>query len=124
MNLIDLRGCLSAHKGAREDLPFGPDVLVYKVMNKMFALVSWQETPLRISLKCEPHHALVLRSIFDAIIPGYHLNKDHWNTVVLDESITEPLIKEMIDESYRLVVEGLTRSERKQLENLPDRYRT
>jgi len=112
MNLIDLRGCLSAHKGAREDLPFGPDVLVYKVMNKMFALVSWQETPLRISLKCEPHHALVLRSIFDAIIPGYHL------------SITEPLIKEMIDESYRLVVEGLTRSERKQLENLPDRYRT
>lgn len=88
---------------AWEDTPFGPDPLVFKVGKKMFALVSLDAVPLRISLKCDPDDAMVLRRQYSSITPGYHLNKKHWNTLVLDGSLTEDLVFELIDHSYELV---------------------
>ena len=117
MDLDELKATLLARRGAIEELPFGPEVLVYKVAGKMFALVSEDATPLQISLKCEPEHAQFLRGSFPAVQPGYHLNKEHWNTVTLDGSIPAGGIESLIDESYRLVVGGLTKAQRRRLES-------
>ena len=89
MELEILRKILLNKKATTEKLPFGPDALVFKVLGKIFAIVGWQETPLSISLKCEPHHAMALRTMFAAVKPGYHLNKEHWNTVKLDGSLPD-----------------------------------
>jgi predicted DNA-binding protein (MmcQ/YjbR family) len=110
-----LRKYLLAKPGAVEDYPFGPQPLVVKVVGKMFALVTAGDRPLQISLKCEPVQAQFLRNAFPAVQPGYHLNKEHWNTVTLDGSIPEEGIRAMIDDSYRLVVQGLSRAARRQL---------
>jgi predicted DNA-binding protein (MmcQ/YjbR family) len=99
-------------------MPFGPDNLVYKVMNKMYALVPLDADPLTISLKCEPGQALLLRDVYPAVRPGYHMNKKHWNTVTLDGSVPESEMWGMIDDSYDLVVAGLTRAERAALDIL------
>ena len=115
MELEPLRAYLLSRPGAVEDYPFGPQPLVVKVGGKIFALVAADSTPLRISLKCEPAHAQFLRDTFPAVQPGYHLNKEHWNTVVLDGSIPEEGIRAMIDESYRLVVAGLSKAQRSRL---------
>ncbi len=101
--------------------PFDPDVLVYKIMGKMFALISdtGGKSPNKLpqmNLKCDPLHAQELRDVFDAVIPGYHMNKKHWNTVILDGSIPPSEIERMIDHSYTLVVKGLTKKERSQLQ--------
>jgi len=87
-------------------------VLVFKVLGKMFALVSWQATPLKISLKCDPMEALFLRDMYTAVTPGYHLDKRHWNTITLDGSVPEADLHRMIDDSYDLVVRGLKKAER------------
>ena len=116
MKLETLRGWLLAKPGAVATYPFGPQPLVMKVGGKMFALVSENATPLQVSLKCEPAHAQFLRDTFPAVQPGYHLNKEHWNTVTLDGSIPSEGVATMIDESYRLVVRGLSRAARRQLE--------
>ena len=116
MKLESLRAFLLKKKGTTEETPFGPEALVFKVMGKMFALVAWQDKPLRISLKCDPELALTLRHQYQAIQPGYHLSKKHWNTVTLDESIPPDEILEMIDHSYNLVVKGLKKSDRQQLQ--------
>ena len=110
-----LRDRLNSKPGAYEDMPFGPDALVFKVKGKMFALVSWRADPLRISLKCDPFEAEALRDEFDAIGPGYHLNKRHWNTVILDGSVPDFLLQHLIDQSYSLVVSKLKRSEQASL---------
>lgn len=110
MELQALRAHLLDHAGAVEETPFGPEALVYKVHGKMFALVAWQSTPLRVTLKCEPLRALALRDEYPAISPGYHMNKRHWNTVKLDESIDAELLDTLIQHSYDLVVRGLPRS--------------
>src|SRR4029079_17251981 len=102
MQLETLRAYLLSRPGAAEDRPFGPQTLVIKVGGKIFALVSEDATPLDISLKCEPAHAQFLRDSFPAVRPGYHLNKEHWNTVTLDGSIADDGIRAMIEESYRL----------------------
>ncbi len=112
MDLDDLKTYLLARRGATEELPFGPEVLVYKVAGKMFALVAWQERPLTVSLKCEPGQALVWRAVYPAVRPGYHLNKTHWNTLILDGRIPTEDVREMIDHSYERVVAGLTRKQR------------
>jgi predicted DNA-binding protein (MmcQ/YjbR family) len=117
MELETLRAYLLSLPGAVEDHPFGPQPLVMKVGGKIFALVAADATPLNISLKCEPAHAQFLRDAFPAVRPGYHLNKQHWNTVTLDGSIEDVGIHDMIDESYRLVVAGLTKAARARLEN-------
>ena len=117
MKLPDLQSYLLAKKETTEERPFGPEVLVYKVMGKMFALVAWEEDPLDLSLKCDPDEALFLRDIYPSVRPGYHLNKKHWNTVTLDGSVPEKELKRMIDDSYKLVVKGLTKAQRQTLEN-------
>lgn len=116
MDLAALQAYLLSKKGVAEERPFGPEVLVYKVMSKMFSLVAWEANPLTISLKCDPDEALFLRDIYTAVRPGYHLNKKHWNTVTLDGSVPQKEFLRMIDDSYNLVVKGLTKAQRQSLQ--------
>jgi predicted DNA-binding protein (MmcQ/YjbR family) len=107
---------LAAHlPGAVEEQPFGPDVDVMKVGGKIFAILSPGSDPEAISLKCEPGLALELRARYDAVIPGYHLNKRLWNTVHLDGSIPSREVREMLMHSYEQVVAGLSKSVRSSL---------
>lgn len=106
--------CLTK-RGAEETYPFG-EVPVFKVMGKMFALVSVNENPPTITLKCNPTLGQLQREKYPAVKPGYHMNKQHWNTVTVDGSIPPDELREMIDDSYELVVKGLTRAEREALE--------
>jgi predicted DNA-binding protein (MmcQ/YjbR family) len=108
------RACL-ALPGAEETFPFGPENSVFKVAGKMFALSRLKGKPLRVSLKCEPELAEGLRAAHEAIIPGYHLNKRHWNTVTLDGSLPEQMVVEMIEDSYDLVVSKLAKSKQAEL---------
>lgn len=101
--------------GSAEEFPFGEDNSVFKVAGKIFALSALSGRPLRISLKCDPEIALQLRGTYPAITGGYHLNKRHWNTVVLDGSVPERLVREMIEDSYDLVVAGLPKATRERL---------
>ena len=106
--------CLSK-KAAVEDFPFGPDTRVFKVMGKMFGLMPADGTAW-INLKCDPEFARVLRDTYDAVKPGYHMNKRHWNTVHANGDIPDDEIRDMIDDSYRLVVKGLKKADREKLE--------
>lgn len=115
MELKQLATYLLTKKGTTEETPFGPEALVYKVVGKMFALVAWQEDPLHVSLKCEPGQAMFLRDMYPAVRPGYHMNKTHWNTVALDGTVPDEEVLAMIDDSYDLVVKGLTRAQREDL---------
>ena len=109
------RACL-ALTGAEETFPFGPENSVFKVAGKMFAISRLgAEPPLRIGLKCEPALAEGLRAAHAAIIPGYHLNKKHWNTVTLDGSVPERMVVEMIEDSYDLVVAKLPKAKQAEL---------
>jgi len=112
MNFETLRSYLLKKPGAFEDFPFDTVTLVIKVGGKMFALTDITEAPLSLNLKCDPIKAEFLRDRYRAVLPGYHMNKRHWNTVVLDGSIAETEIRSMIDESYDLVVKGLPKSRR------------
>jgi predicted DNA-binding protein (MmcQ/YjbR family) len=95
-------------KGVEETLPFGPDTLVYKVMGKAFALTGLDAVEFRVNLKCHPELALELRDAHPGlIIPGWHMNKKHWNTVYFELGLPKDLLIELIDHSYQLVVEGL-----------------
>jgi len=118
MQLEALRSYLMEKKGVTEEQPFGPDALVYKVMGKMFALIAWEEMPLRITLKCDPEHAVVLRKTYEAVRPGYYMSKRHWNTITLDGTILDGEILEMIDDSYAPVVKGLKKVLRQELESI------
>jgi predicted DNA-binding protein (MmcQ/YjbR family) len=104
--------CLS-FPGSQETFPFGPETSVFKVGGKMFALSQLAQRPLRVSLKCEPALAEQLRDAHAAVIPGYHLNKRHWNTVILDGSLPDQMINDMIEDSYDLVVSKLPASRRR-----------
>jgi len=116
MNAAALRKACLAMTGAEETFPFGPENSVFKVSGKVFAISRLdREPPLRISLKCEPGLAEQLRVSHAAITPGYHLNKRHWNTVVLDGSVPAEEVWELVDHSYDLVVAKLTRAERARL---------
>ncbi len=101
---------------AWHDFPFGPDVYVFKVKDKMFGTLGWEDELARINLKCDPEQALMLRDIFAAVLPGYHMNKAHWNTVLLDGTVPRGELERMIDLSYALVVKRLKKAERVQLE--------
>jgi predicted DNA-binding protein (MmcQ/YjbR family) len=100
------RHCLGL-TGAVEEFPFSPGTSVFKVRGKVFAISRLEATPLTVSLKCEPAIAEQLRGAHPAVRPGYHLNKRHWNTVVLDGSLPDRLVVEMVEDSYDLVVDGL-----------------
>ena len=101
--------------GAIEAFPFGPETSVFKVAGKMFALSMLERTPLEVSVKCEPDLAVGLRESYPAIRPGYHLNKRHWNTLTLDGSLPDQLVRELIEDSYDLVVSALPKRTREQL---------
>jgi predicted DNA-binding protein (MmcQ/YjbR family) len=111
-----VREYLLARPEAWEDFPFGPNVYVYKIARKMFATLSYTDGMARMNLKCEPDEAMALRDIFEAVRPGYHMNKAHWNTVTLDGSVPTGELQRMMDRSYALVVQGLTKRERVGLE--------
>ena len=108
------RHCL-AFPGSEQTFPFGPLTSVFRVENKMFALSQLGKRPLSVSLKCEPLLAEQLREAHPAVRPGYHLNKRHWNTVTLDGSLAERLVRDMIEDSYDLVVSRLPESRRRAL---------
>lgn len=112
MDLPDAISHFLSKSGAEETTPFGPDVLVYKVGGKMFALTVPDDFPSRINLKCDPERSIELRDQYDAVIPGYHMNKRHWNTVILDGSVPTELIRELIDHSYDLVRASLPKKTR------------
>jgi predicted DNA-binding protein (MmcQ/YjbR family) len=104
MNIESLREYCLSKPGVEETLPFGPDTLVYKVNNKVFLLTGLDEAELRFNVKCDPDKALELREEFSCVLPGYHMNKKHWNTIVVDGSVSTKQLKEWIDHSYELVV--------------------
>ena len=103
--------CLSL-PAVEETTPFGPEVLVYKVGGKMFAVTVPDELPHRVGLKCDPDRALDLRDRYEDIVPGYHMNKKHWNTLTLGGRLPNKLIIELIDHSYQLVVASLSKKVR------------
>ncbi len=114
MNIEEFRNYCLAKAGVTEEFPFGENTLVYKVMGKMFTLadVDLFES---INLKCLPEKAVELREKYAGVTPGYHMNKKHWNTVMMDGSIPDKLIYEWIDESYRLVATGLPKKVQEEL---------
>lgn len=116
--MIDLQQlkkyCLSK-KGVSEDFPFDDETLVFKVGSKMFALTNIKEKELKINLKCDPMMAQDLRQEYEAIKPGYHMNKTHWNTVEIDGTIDDNIIEMLIDISYDLVFKGLRKKEREEI---------
>lgn len=112
MHLDDLRQHCLAKPGATEDLPFGPDTLVFRVRGKMFALAGLDAVSPTVNLKCDPERALDLRERYADVQPGYHMNKRHWNTVGLRGSVPAGVVRELVDHSYALVVAGLPRRDR------------
>lgn len=115
VNYSQARDYMLSKPESIEDFPFGKDVAVMKVCGKMFATLSYRKGVAETNLKCEPHQALMLRDLFPAITAGYHMNKKHWNTLVLDGSIPESEIERLIDHSYALVVAGLKKGDRLRL---------
>jgi predicted DNA-binding protein (MmcQ/YjbR family) len=104
MDLPDAISHILSKPGAEESTPFGPDVLVFKVSGKIFALTDPGEYPARLNLKCDPDRAISLRDEYESVLPGYHMNKKHWNTILLDGSLPSSMVRELIDHSYALVV--------------------
>jgi predicted DNA-binding protein (MmcQ/YjbR family) len=118
MDIESFREYCLAKKGVTEGLPFGPEVLVFKVMGKMFALLNLDGWPVRVNLKADPEEIPELREQWpDVILPGYHMNKQHWNTVLI-ERLPEGMVLELTDQSYDLVVNSLPKKIRQELEVL------
>ncbi|HSZ71957.1 MAG TPA: MmcQ/YjbR family DNA-binding protein [Cytophagaceae bacterium] len=117
MNIESFRTYCLSLKGVEEGMPFGDETLVFKVMEKLFALTNI-DTFTSVNLKCDPEKAIELREQYPAIIPGYHMNKKHWNTLVMDGSLSDPMIKELTKDSYDLVVASLTKKSRQELEEI------
>jgi predicted DNA-binding protein (MmcQ/YjbR family) len=115
MDAGDLRDACLRHAGAVEEFPFGPETSVFKVRGKMFALSALDREPLHVSVKCEPELAEQLRNSYSAIRPGYHLNKRHWNTIAVGGDLPDQLVRDMIEDSYDLVVSALPRRVREEL---------
>lgn len=114
MNIETLRDYCLMKPGVAETLPFGPDTLVFKVLDKMFLLVGLNN-PESFNVKCDPERAISLREEYEEVQPGYHMNKTHWNTVFMNGRLTESQLKEMIDHSYALIVAGLPKSKQELL---------
>lgn len=121
MNIESLRDYCLNKKAVTEEMPFGPDTLVFKVMGKVFALTGLDKVPLSINLKSNTEKAIELRENYESnILPGYHMNKKHWNTVILDGHLKPELVLKMINDSYDLVVKGLTKKQQKELKDLDE----
>ena len=114
MTFQEIDAYLLSKQGAIFDYPFDQEVRVYRVAEKIFALMV-DKQPLWINLKCNPMYALELRSIYSSVMPGYHMNKKHWNSVIVEGDVDEKLLKELVDHSYNLIVNGLTKKQREGL---------
>jgi predicted DNA-binding protein (MmcQ/YjbR family) len=117
MSIEELREYCLSKKGVTEDFPFGEDTLVFRVMNKIF-LLTGLEGEIRVNLKCNPVKAVELREQYPAIIPGYHMNKKHWNTIIMDGSLNRDLVLSLVDHSYELVFNSLSKVKKQELKNL------
>jgi predicted DNA-binding protein (MmcQ/YjbR family) len=115
MDFLSTQKYIASKHQAKEMFPSGPDVAVYKVCHKMFATLTAEGGTPRVSLKCDPELALQLREQYPAVHPGFQMNKKHWNTILLDQSIPDVQIQRMIDHSYQLIVDNLPTLEREQL---------
>jgi predicted DNA-binding protein (MmcQ/YjbR family) len=115
MNIEELREYCILKNGVEESFPFGSETLVFKVVGKVFLLTGIDSQPLQFNVKCDPEKAVELRERFSCVKPGYHMNKKHWNTIIIDNSVSEMLLQEWITNSYNLVVEGLTKAQRAHL---------
>lgn len=115
MDIEQLRDYCLSKSGAEESLPFGPDTLVYKAGGKVFLLVGLNNEELRFNVKCDPDKAIELREQFSCVLPGYHMNKKHWNTIVVDGSVSSKQLKEWIDHSYNLIIDSLPKKIRDSL---------
>ncbi len=115
MNIETIREYCLSKPAVEETLPFGPDTLVYKVAGKVFLLMGLDETELSFNVKCDPDKAVELREQYACVLPGYHMNKKHWNTIMVDGSVALKQLKEWIDHSYDLVVGSLPKKTRDSL---------
>jgi len=112
INLEEIRDECLRKKGAEEGFPFGNETLVFKVAGKLFLLLSLDASPIQFNVKCQPDKAIELRENYSYVLPGYHMNKSHWNTIVCDHSASKRLIFEWIEDSYNLVVHSLSKKQR------------
>ena len=117
MNIEEFRDYCITKKGVTEESPFGPDTLVFKVMGKMFALTSI-DTYEFVNLKCDPDRAIDLRERYHGIKPGWHMNKTLWNSVYVNDDVSDPQNYELIDHSYQLIVDSLTKKLQAELATL------
>jgi predicted DNA-binding protein (MmcQ/YjbR family) len=115
MNIEELREYCLKKKAVTEGFPFGLDTLVFKVQNKVFLLVGLNNSPLQFNVKCDPEMAISLRETYFCVRGGYHMNKTHWNTVIIDGSVSDSLLREWIDHSYDLIVQSLPKKGREKL---------
>ncbi len=115
MTLEELEKLLISKNGSTKGFPFGDEAMVFKVMNKMFALVAWQENPIRITLKSLPQDAIGYRDIYECVNEGYYMNKKHWNTITIDGTMKNEILIDMIDASYSLVMAKLSKKEKELL---------
>ena len=120
MNLESLRDYSLKLPGVTEELPFGPDTLVFKVMGKVFVLTSLDNSTFSFNVKCDPEKAEELRATYSDVFPGYHMSKKHWNTVQVTGSISSELLFSWVKDSYDLVVNTLTKAAKLELQSLKD----
>ncbi len=119
MNIEEFRSYCLLKKGVTESFPFDEQTLVFKVMGKVFSITGLGRLPSQVNLKCDPERAIALREEYDGLIfGGYHMNKKHWNTVIIENNIPNGIILEMIDHSYDLIVANLPKKIKTELENL------
>ena len=114
MNIEELREYCISKKGVTEGFPFDEFTLVFKVSGKMFALTDLVDA-FSVNLKCDPEKAIELREQYPSVIPGYHMNKQHWNTILIDGSVNDVILKEWIDDSYDLIVKSLPKKQQQEL---------
>jgi len=117
MNIEELREYCLQKKGVTENFPFGEDTLVFKVGDKIFLLTSLSEAD-RFNAKCDPERAIELRAEYEEVIPGWHMNKKHWNTVFMNGRLTNKLLREIVDHSYQLVLDSLPKKIKQEINEL------
>jgi predicted DNA-binding protein (MmcQ/YjbR family) len=115
MNIESLQNYCLTKNSAEESLPFGPDTLVFKVGGKLFLLAGLDAVPLQFNVKCDPETAIGLRDEYSCVLPGYHMNKKHWNTIIVDGTVSDKQLLRWIDDSYTLVFESLPKKIKQQI---------